>query len=816
MIEEDFDIHNNASHFDFKGFLLKALSYWPLFLICWAVALSIAYYINLREVPIYKMSNLISIKDDQNPLLTSTTSLVFNWGGTTDKVQTNIVLLKSRTHAEKVVEYLQYYVNYEKQGKYQIEDVYGNTPFTLRLQEEHGQLLKKRITIKDLGNDKLEFRIPFTGGHAKVFNYKSKEMSLVPAPVNEFVKTYSIGDTIDEPFLKAVIEKATVSSVAGEEYFVSLMDFNLAVKGGQDVVVTQTPKGSSVLELSIKGTNKKRLLDYLNASIKVRIRDQLERKNLFATKTIKFIDSSLSIRNNELENVLGELARFKNENSDIVLDLAAVNITEKLRINDEQKRVREEQLSYYSTLESYLKTRSNYSNVPAPSVAGIDEGAITLGVSKIIELSVERTNLKFTAKENNPVFAELDRSIDAEKAVLLENIRATKIILNSQVSSIHKDIDRLESELKRFPKEAQELSQIERRFTLSQEAVNFYLSKKGEANIIKASNVSDIVFIDDAKDVGGGKIGPNNQLNYVLAIIIGGFIPAIMVFLLFFFNTKISSPEEIKKMSSIPIIGLIGKNYNKDNLVVKSHPRSTISESFRGLRSSLQFIYKKQDKQGAKTVLVTSSVSGEGKTFTSMNLASVFALSEKKTVLVGLDLRKPRIFDDFNIKNNLGVVNYLIGDRDLKGVIQPSGIEHLDIILSGPIPPNPSELIIGDRMKVFIDDLKANYDYVILDTPPLGLVADAFELLPYADASLYVVRQGFTKKAMLRMINEKYNSKEIGNISFVLNYFKVKGASGYGYGYGYGAYSNGYHENIEEQGNLLKRLFTRLGYYKKK
>ena len=710
MTEEDFEIERGGGFFDFKGFLLKMLSFWWLFVISWAIAFGVSRYINVRKVPVYAMKNVVSIKDDQNPLFTGNTSLVFNWGGTTDKVQTNIILLKSRTHGEKVVSYLQYYLNYHKQGKYQLEDAYGYTPFKLRLRDSFGQLYKKQIKVKDLGNKQLEFRIPFNGGTTRIFNYRSKQMDRVAAPSSEFVQIYKIGDTIDEPFLRAIIDSTAVPSKEGNEFFLSLGNFNSTVKRYQSINVVQTPRGSSILELRKSGTNKARLVDYLNASVKVRIKDQLDRKNLFATKTIKFIDSSLAVGNAELDDALNELSKFKNNNVDVSLDGAAQKITEKLQVYDNQKKSYEDQLSYYERLESYLRTRTDYTDVPAPSVEGIRESSIGRGVAKIVGLSVERTNLRYSAKENNPVFAELDRNIDAEKAVLLENIRSSKVILNDQIRNVQQDIYKTESELRRFPKEEQELSEIERRFKLSQAAVNLYRSKRSEANIIKASNVSDIVFIDEAKDVGGGQIGPNNKLNNVVAAVLGGLIPAMLVFLLVFFNTKIGNPEEIKKLSNIPILGVIGKSNHNNSLVVRDHPRSSIAEAFRGLRSSLQFIYKKQNVQGAKTVLVTSSVSGEGKTFTSINLASVFALSEKKTVLVGLDLRKPKIFDDFEITNDKGVVNYLIGQSSLEEITQPSGLDHLDIILSGPIPPNPSEMIISDGMKTFIDDLKANYD----------------------------------------------------------------------------------------------------------
>jgi capsular exopolysaccharide synthesis family protein len=204
--------------------------------------------------------------------------------------------------------------------------------------------------------------------------------------------------------------------------------------------------------------------------------------------------------------------------------------------------------------------------------------------------------------------------------------------------------------------------------------------------------------------------------------------------------------------------------------------------------------------------MLTSSVSGEGKTFCSINIATVFALSEKRTVIVGLDLRKPKIFDDFNLKNEIGAVNYLIGQQTLEEITQKTIVPFLDVITSGPIPPNPSELIMGETMKEMMEELKSKYEYIILDTPPVGLVTDAVELSQFADVTLYVMRQNFTKKDMVNLLNNRVNRGELSNVSIVLNGYenKAKYGAGYGYGYGYGAYSNGYHEEDEPTNVILK------------
>jgi capsular exopolysaccharide synthesis family protein len=282
-------------------------------------------------------------------------------------------------------------------------------------------------------------------------------------------------------------------------------------------------------------------------------------------------------------------------------------------------------------------------------------------------------------------------------------------------------------------------------------------------------------------------------------LFLGILIPLIVVLIIFFINNSIQNTDELGNLTKIPLIGVVGVNKDKSELAVFNKPKSALSESFRAIRSSLQFLYKKQNVGGAKTLMITSSVSGEGKTFCSINIATVFALSEKKTVIVGLDLRKPKLFEEFNLNNNKGVVNYLINQNSIDEIINATEVPFLDVILSGPIPPNPGELIISEGMGEMIAELKQKYDY-ILDTPPVGLVSDALELDQYCDATLYIVRQNFSKKDMITLLNNRVQRGELKNTSIVLNGFenKAKYGTGYGYGYGYGygnnTYANGYHE----------------------
>ena len=812
-MEDEFEIRNQQNFFDFKGFLIKILSYWPLFLICLAIAFYIAHYINVRKQTVYRISNMITVKDDQNPFFTSNTSLTFNWGGTTDKVQTAEILLKSRSHNEEVVRELKYYIEYLRQGEYHLEDVYGKTPFSVDINTNKTQLINKTLKVVFVSGDRFELSIEFNGGDGVLQDYKTDMDTTLSLPKQNVSSQYALGDPINLPYLNFKLQPTAIKAKEGEEYYIRFNQFDNAVNRYNSVSIEQTPRGSSILSLNMVGTNKKRLVDYLNTSVRLLSESQLERKNLFATKTIQFIDSSLAAKTTELQNVQDELNSFRDQNKSVGISGDETSLITKITDLDLQKQNIEQQLQNYSSLQTYLRTHQNYAtDFPAPSIAGIDEGIISQGVASLVELSEERNRLKYTAKPGNPVFSDLDRRIDAIKNVILENIQSSQDLMSERLNDIRRNIANAESQMRTLPKEQQELLSIQRRYSVSESTYGVFMEKRNEAGIIKAANVSDIQVIDSAKDTGGGAIGPNTNTNYVMAAIAGSIVPFVFVFLLVFFDNKIGNPDEIKNLSRIPILGTIGKSTLSTNLIVLKQPKSAIAEAFRGLRSSLQFIYRNNNITGAKTVMVTSSVSGEGKTFCSINLATVFALSERKTVLVGLDLRKPKIFDDFALPNEVGVVDYLVGRNDLEEIIQKTEIPHLDVILAGEIPPNPSELLMSEQMDKLMRDLKEEYDYIILDTPPVGLVSDSMELQSYADATLYILRQNFTNKGMLQFVNEKYRKGEIGNISFVLNCFRMKGKYGYGYGYGYGGYGKAYHEE-DDSGlkNRINKLFGKLG-----
>jgi polysaccharide biosynthesis transport protein len=807
---KDFSFFETQNNFDFRAFFLKILGHWMWFLLSLILAFTIAYQVNVRKQKIYGVATTISYKEENNPFFTANTSLVFNWGGTSDQVQNLMATIKSRSHNEMVVKELNFFIEYLRQGKYNLEDAYNEVPFHITINKNKPQLLGNLINIKFVSESEYEMSINFEEANASLINYQTGSLSKAMVPIGEFKKRYKIGEQITLPFLDWKLELIeNPGYYIGSSNFVRFANFNSVVETYKQINVDADAKSSAILELNLQGTNKARMVDYLNGTVKVLINRQLQAKNQFASNTIAFIDSTLVAMEGQLKDTEDELKSFSKGKNIFELEVGGEKISDKISDLDLEKDLVSRKLSYYNTLKSYLINSVDYSKLPAPSVAGIDDPNIIANVSKLTDLSAERSEMSYALK-NDKRFKDFDIQMDALKNVLLENISSAKASIQSDLAFVNRKIASAEVNIRELPAQQQELVKINRKYDLNKNVYNSFLEKRGEANIVRAANLSDIQFIDPAKDTGGGLLGPKTSVNYVLALFLGLLIPLVLVFVKTIVDNTIKNTDDITKLTKIPLLGVIGKNTVKNNLAVFEKPKSALAESFRAIRSSLQFIYKRQ-QFGSKTLMITSSIGGEGKTFCSINIATVFALSEKKTVIVGLDLRKPKIYQDFKIENNIGAVNYLIGQKALSEVIQKTPIPFLDFIPAGPIPPNPAELIMGDSMKQMLDELKLEYDYIILDTPPVGLVSDALELTPYCDATLYIVRQNVTKKDMLTLVNNKHKRGELSNISIVLNDFENKAKYGYayGYGYGYGDYANGYHEN-EKPTNLISSFLNKI------
>ena len=611
----DFNVFENQSNFDFKGFLVRIVSQWKLFVISWIIAFAIAYQVNIRKEKIYAIDTTIAIKEQANPFFTANTSLTFNWGGSSDAVQNITSTLTSRSHNELVVEKLDFYINYLRQDKYNMVDAYGEVPFFVKIDKSKGQLLGMNIKIVFVDQKSYRIEIPFENDNVSLFHYKDFSRSSTAVKPAVYERVFKIGERINLPFLSWTLElHDNLGDYINKEFFVSFSDFDGAVGRFRGLNVESDAKGGSLLKLSMQGTNKARMVTYLNATVNVLKSNQLAMKNQFATNTIAFIDSTLIAMEGEIKNNAAELKNFTAGKNVYEIEAGGEQVSKQLLDYDIAKDEVARKLNYYNGLRKYLTNSVDYSKLPAPSVAGIEDPNIVVNVSKLISLSAERSAMAYAVKSEK-IFNDFDNQMNAIKSVLLENITTAKQSLQYEMNMIGSKINQSEGAIKKLPSEQQELIKIKRKYDLNDNVYQTFMAKKSEADIVRAANLSDIHFIDTAKDTGGGLIGPKTSINYFIAFFSGLLLPLVILFALFFSNNTIQKIEEISNLTKIPIIGVIGKKLGMSNLAVYEKPKSALSESFRTIRSSLQFLYKKQNVHGSKVLMITSSVGGEGKTF---------------------------------------------------------------------------------------------------------------------------------------------------------------------------------------------------------
>lgn len=810
---QDFSFIDNSkeSISDLKSYLTRIFSNWKWFLLTIPLALLVAYYVNLSTKRVYGLNSTIAIKEQQNPLFSSSTNIAFNWGGVSDKVESIRRVLSSRSHNEQVVKDLEFYINYLKEGRFRIEDAYGETPFLVRLEPNQFQLLNKKIKIDFVDNTNFKLTVDFEDAKkAKMVNYDQDKIHVYDIDKPQVSGAYELDKPINLPFLNLTLEsKEGFGNIAGKSFMISFQSLNDAVKKYNNVRANSI-RNTSLLNVTSMGSNKKRLVDYINKSVDVLIENQLKLKTDYARQTLEFIDEQFKNTQDSLQLIEDDIGKYKELKDIYNLSSEGSQIFRETIDLDKTYISLQERMEYYNNLENYINTSQNLSNIPAPAVINVEDATISPKITDLTQLSASKEQLLKEVTSNHPSVVTLNQQIETSKNVLLENISSVKSVIEVGLRNSKRKLNSYNYQLKKLPKKEQQLLSYQRKYAMTESNYKYLLQKRYEADIAIAASVSDITILDKAKDTGQISTEPRQGFNYVIALLLGVIIPLFVLIFLELVDTKVHTVEDIERITSIPVLGVVGRSTAKTNLSVFEKPKDVVAEAFRALRSNLHFLFDRKNLGKSKVIVVTSSIGGEGKTFVSMNLATVFAMSNKKTVIVGLDLRKPKIFDDFGMKNNVGVVNYLIGNEKIEDVISKTHIENLDFITAGPIPPNPSELILSNATAEMIEYLKEHYEYIILDTPPIGLVSDAFELFKYANAKLYIVRQNFTHKGMLKVIHDRYKKQELSKLTIVLNNFKSKGSYGYGYGYGYGAnygYAQGYHQ--EEKVPFYKRIFKR-------
>jgi capsular exopolysaccharide synthesis family protein len=432
----------------------------------------------------------------------------------------------------------------------------------------------------------------------------------------------------------------------------------------------------------------------------------------------------------------------------------------------------------------------------APAVYPVDNSSVFQQINYLMELNMERQTIAGSVSQNisNPYLVELNDKMEVARLTLLEAINNQKVLIDRELLRIEEERISTNTALYQFPEKERQLFGIERQFDLNNEVYTFLLRKRSEAQIQKASNTPDHSILETARPAG--QVSPTVASDRQRAVLAGLVLPLLFLLIKQVVNNKISGSDDIERITKLPIIGHIIHNNKEGSNVVELHPRSVITEAFRRIRTRLE--YMNGDKE-SPVIAISSSMPGEGKTFCALNLASVFAISGKKTLLVGFDMRKPGLNKVLNMDSQLGLSNYLIGKAELKDIIMPNGVENLFVLPSGAIPPNPSELIGSARAEKLFEELRSNFDIILLDTPPMGVVADGYLLARYADSVIFLTRQDFTIRNVFAHTIKQMQDEGITNVGILINDVQIKkGLLSYNYNYGYGY---GYHYGYKYGGS---------------
>ncbi|MBK6382081.1 MAG: polysaccharide biosynthesis tyrosine autokinase [Chitinophagaceae bacterium] len=584
--------------------------------------------------------------------------------------------------------------------------------------------------------------------------------------------------------------------------------------GGYASAIQVMPKspGTGILTVSMRTPNSQLGADIINTLMKEYSDYSVEQKKLSSDQTLAFIDDRLTTYGIKLDSVQKLYLEYQVKYN--LIDAPTQSGSYFDIIGQADKTINEETLrkSVADMVDEYLADKKNaYREVPVvPSSLGLEDATLNELVGTYNAVQLERQKLlNGNVPVAHPLVQEATGQIEKLRISIRENLKNIKSSLNNSVSRLRQRSGISEAQLKAMPVKVKELAEIQGKVETFQALYKLLQEKKEETAISRAATTANSNIIDRAYP-STIPVKPNRRTIQIMAILLGLAIPALVIFLGEVLNDKVSTRFDIEKITVAPILGEIGHSYSDNVLVVNKTTRSMVAEQFRIIRSNLQYVLNKKEKS---TILVTSSFSGEGKSYISTNMGAVMALAGKKTVILEFDIRKPKILSGLGLPKGPGITNYLIGKAELKDLIKPvPDHENLFVLGCGPIPPNPSELLLDQKVEDMFAWLKENFDVVLVDTAPVGMVGDAMTLGKFADSTLYLVRQGHTFKKQVAMIDEFYKDQKLPKVSIIMNDVKLKpgygyygyGRYGYGYGYGYGSY----YEEETPPANFLEKIIN--------
>ena len=787
---ESIQENEEKSSFDFATIYTVLILNWKWFVLSLIICMGAAHIYLRYATPIYQSVAKLLIKDNEgsgsrrggNSIQSATNlGIISNSNGIDNEME----ILKSRTLAQQAVYDLKLYVNYRHEGKLKDHVLYGDQEVNIDMDLEH---LKKL-------NAPMNFKITREGR-----NYHVTGSYYVPIDNNSFNPE---AVNIDKTFSAL---PATIGTRVGIVKFT--LNGNYMLRDGESLKATmiapeiaagkyvgslnvaQASKTTTIVDLVLNDEIPQRAIDYLKQLAIVYNRQANEDKNEIAVRTEQFINQRLEKINTELGNTEGQLENYKKRNNMVELKMNASQAVANADQYAQKLNEANTQVALLDELTKYMNEPSNR-HQPIPSNVGLSDASATSLINEYNRIALQRNQLLHSASENSPTVTPLTAQLDDLNSSIKRAMTQARAGLKIQRNSIAAQAGKYEGQINNTPEQERMLTQIGRQQEVKSGLYLMLLQKREENSISLAATADKGKLIDNP--VFAGKVTPKNSMIMLIALILGLAIPAGILFLLEFFRYKIEGHNDVAKLTNLPIIADVAiaseRAKTKADIVVHENKNNLMEEIFRSLRTNLQFLLKQHDK----VIMFTSTISSEGKTFIASNVAISFALLGKKVVLVGLDIRKPRLAELFEIDNyNHGITNLLVKDEvnwnNVKEQITPSGInDNLDILMAGPVPPNPGELVTRESLEQTIEHLKEHYDYILLDTAPVGLVTDTLSLGRISNATVYVCRADFTQKASFGLINSLSMEKKLPNMSIVLNGVDLSKKK-YGYYYGYGKY----------------------------
>ena len=764
--------------------LFRYLIHWPWFVVSVIVCVALAWGYLRLTTPIYNVSATVLIKDEKKGGGASMSSELEKMGmdgfvSSSGNIENEIEVLSSRTLAREVVSSLGLFVTYMDEDRFPKRELYRTSPVLVSLTPQEADKLPQPMEVGMVLQPSGVMDVQIKVGEKEY----QKRFEKLPAifPTNEgTVAFFANNDTLSPIRPESVTKERHITAYINRP-------FSVAKGYAGSLSITPTSKATSVVTVSLKNSNTQRGKDYIDKLLEVYNINANNDKNEVAQRTAEFIDERIGIISKELGNTERDLENFKRGAG--ITDLTSeAQIALAGNAEYEKKRVENQtQINLVMDLQRYLQG-TEYEVLP--SNVGLQDAGVAGAIDRYNEMVSERNRLLRTSTESNPAIVNLNASIRAMRGNIQTTLDATLKGLEITRADLAREASRYSRRISDAPTQERQFVSIARQQEIKSGLYLMLLQKREENAIVLAAIANNAKIIDEAQ-ADGAPISPKRMTIYLAALVFGIGIPVGIIYLIGLTKFKIEGRADIEKLTSLPVIGDIPLADEKNgSIAVFENQNNLMSETFRNVRTNLQFMLE----NGKNVILVTSTISGEGKSFISANLAISLSLLGKKVVIVGLDIRKPGLNKVFNIsKKEHGITQYLTNPAiNLMDLVQSSDInKNLYILPGGTVPPNPTELLARDGLEKAIETLKQNFDYVILDTAPIGMVTDTLLIGRVADLSVYVCRADYTRKAEFSLINELAENNKLPNLCIAINGLDLQKKK-YGYYYGYGKYGKYY------------------------